>query len=508
MILDKFVDVNITVRNITYFKEKGYEPILNEKLKIDVIDLARNSRLKVQIKCSECGIINNLPYHKCLDNIERYGFYTCKKCSTIKKKITFINNYGVDNPMKCDEIKQKGKDTKKEKYGDENYNNLEKYKETCIKKYGTNCALSVPQIRKKINKTCLEKYGTINASESPIVRNKIKNTKKEKYGNPYFNNWDKMSRTKLNKHNFNIIKIENNIINAICDKNHNFKLDYNIYYYRKNNNLTICPICNPISYNISSLEKDLVNFIKNNYNGNIILNSKKLLGGKELDIYLPDINIAFEFNGSYWHSNLKKDKYYHINKLTECIDNNIELIHIYEYQWLNMNDILKSNILNKLKIYKNIINSDNLEIKILNNTEVKDFIKINSMYDYKKSDVNIGLLYNNEIYSLVSFKKYYKSYKILNYCTKNYFKIINGYNKIFNFFKQKNKFNNVIVCAIRDFNDDIFTDMGFHIIKYTEPNTNYIKNNYKINYTKNKKLKNILEINDSGYIVYKYVNNN
>jgi len=130
------------------------------------------------------------------------------------------------------------------------------------------------------------------------------------------------------------------------------------------------------------------------------------------------------------------------------------------------------------------------------------------MYDYKKSDVNIGLLYNNEIYSLVSFKKYYKSYKILNYCTKNYFKIINGYNKIFNFFKQKNKFNNVIVCAIRDFNDDIFTDMGFHIIKYTEPNTNYIKNNYKINYTKNKKLKNILEINDSGYIVYKYVNNN
>lgn len=198
----------------------------------------------------------------------------------------------------------------------------------------------------------------------------------------------------------------------------------------------------------------------------------------------------------------------YINKLTECIDNNIELIHIYEYQWLNMNDILKSNILNKLKIYKNIINSDNLEIKILNNTEVKDFIKINSMYDYKKSDVNIGLLYNNEIYSLVSFKKYYKSYKILNYCTKNYFKIINGYNKIFNFFKQKNKFNNVIVCDIRDFNDDIFTDMGFHIIKYTEPNTNYIKNNYKINYTKNKKLKNILEINDSGHIVYKYVNNN
>lgn len=64
------------------------------------------------------------------------------------------------------------------------------------------------------------------------------------------------------------------------------------------------------------------------------------------------------------------------------------------------------------------------------------------------------------------------------------------------------------MCAIRDFNDDIFTDMEFHIIRYTEPNTNYIKNNYKINYTKNKKFKNILEINDSGYIVYKYVNNN
>jgi len=49
--------------------------------------------------------------------------------------------------------------------------------------------------------------------------------------------------------------------------------------------------------------------------------------------------------------------------------------------------------------------------------------------------------------------------------------------------------------------------MGFHVIGYTEPNTNYIRNNYKIS-TKNKKSKNTLEINDSGYIVYKYVNKN
>jgi hypothetical protein len=34
----------------------------------------------------------------------------------------------------------------------------------------------------------------------------------------------------------------------------------------------------------------------------------------EIDIYLPELKLGFEFNGLYWHSNKFKEKNYHLNK--------------------------------------------------------------------------------------------------------------------------------------------------------------------------------------------------
>ena len=136
MIKTEKILINITSRNITHFKKLNYSVEVNKSILVNVNDLSKNSRIKVDVECDECKNIKKLSYHKYIDNIKRYGFYTCKKCSTIKKKITYNNNYGVDNPMKLQEFKDKGKQTKLEKYGDENYNNIEKYKITCNKKFG------------------------------------------------------------------------------------------------------------------------------------------------------------------------------------------------------------------------------------------------------------------------------------------------------------------------------------------------------------------------------------
>ena len=61
----------------------------------------------------------------------------------------------------------------------------------------------------------------------------------------------------------------------------------------------------------SKIENYLLDFIKNNYNDIIINNSKKIIEGYELDIYLPDLKLAFEFNGVYWHNELNKSNNYH-----------------------------------------------------------------------------------------------------------------------------------------------------------------------------------------------------
>ena len=48
---------------------------------------------------------------------------------------------------------------------------------------------------------------------------------------------------------------------------------------------------------------------------NIIRNDRTVLEGNELDVYVPFKNIAFEFDGLFWHSEVKKpNKRYHLNK--------------------------------------------------------------------------------------------------------------------------------------------------------------------------------------------------
>lgn len=79
---------------------------------------------------------------------------------------------------------------------------------------------------------------------------------------------------------------------------------------RKDSNKTLCTICNPLysgcanNHTTSKEEKEFVAEIKKIYNGIIIENDRTILGdNKELDAYLPELNIGFEYNGDYWHAN-------------------------------------------------------------------------------------------------------------------------------------------------------------------------------------------------------------
>jgi hypothetical protein len=63
---------------------------------------------------------------------------------------------------------------------------------------------------------------------------------------------------------------------------------------RSSQNQEICLICNPQSHGVSKLEKELFNFIEENYNQTIIENYR--ISNQEIDIYLPGFKyLEFEF---------------------------------------------------------------------------------------------------------------------------------------------------------------------------------------------------------------------
>src|SRR5690606_553747 len=66
----------------------------------------------------------------------------------------------------------------------------------------------------------------------------------------------------------------------------------------------------------SKLELELQNFVKE-LEPSVQFNDREILSGKEIDILIPDKKLAIEFNGSYFHSDLFKEKNYHLNKTKE-----------------------------------------------------------------------------------------------------------------------------------------------------------------------------------------------
>ncbi len=98
-------------------------------------------------------------------------------------------------------------------------------------------------------------------------------------------------------------------------------------------------------------EKELCQYIKSLYSGEILENTRKFIGGKELDIYLPELKLAFEYNGEYWHKiHEEKEPGYHENKQKACEENGVKLIEIWENDWKKNNQQIKDLISKHLQI--------------------------------------------------------------------------------------------------------------------------------------------------------------
>ena len=99
-----------------------------------------------------------------------------------KYKQTCLLRYGVEHNSQIPEFKEKIQKTKLDRYGDPNFCNLEKRHQTNLEKYGTEEVLSNKEIRKKCTDTLIQKYGVDNILKVGTVKEKQKNTFLERYG--------------------------------------------------------------------------------------------------------------------------------------------------------------------------------------------------------------------------------------------------------------------------------------------------------------------------------------
>lgn len=366
--------------------------------------------------------------------------------------------------------------------------------------------------RKRRKETNLKKYGTVNPSQSDIVKNKIKNTCKDKYGVDCVLKSDviksKIKDTVLNKYGIDhlmksddfVLKFHENLtqdILNILNNKEEFKKYLGKYCYvsdvSKSLNCSATTILNRIheygfedflKYKTSKIETEITELL-NSWNIKTE-RTKKIINPYEIDIFCKDYNIGIEINGSYWHSDIKKDKKYHYNKSMLGEQKNVFIYHIFEYEWEN--DEKKEKIISQLRnifhLNLNKIYARNCDIRIVSKNEKSVFLNMNHLQGNDCSVLNYGLYYQDRLVSLMTFckprfsEKY--DWELSRFCSLSGYNVVGGADKLFKYFLNNNSGSIVSYSNIAKTTGKLYDKLGFVLDHISDPNYVWCNSENKI----------------------------
>lgn len=417
-----------------------------------------------------------------------------------KIKKVFLEKWGVDNPSKLDWVKEKKIKTTLKKYNVKNPFQSEEIKNKIVKtnleKYGVEHPAFSDDITQKKQKTLLDRFGVDNPMKNENVKNKFKETCLQKWGVEHprkseaINN--KIRQKTIDQHNNSLESIGSpirvlditDIFIVNCQKCSQTSSIYKTTFaVRKRFDEIICTVCNPISANTSVIESSLFEFISSLYFGEIIKNVK--IEKKEIDIYIPELKIGFEFNGIYWHSSKFKDKSYHQSKRLHFENLDIKVFQIWEDDWRFKKEVVKSMIKNRLGLSNKKIGARKCEIKkIEDNSIVKNFLEENHIQGFVGSKYKIGLFFRDELVSLMTFGELRKSlgqksqeghWELLRFCNKIDYNVVGGASKLFANFVKSEKPKKIVSYSKNDYSTGhVYKILNFELNVETAQNYYYV----------------------------------
>ena len=392
-------------------------------------------------------------------SLQKYGTNWPSASKEIRNKVeqTNLEKYGACYYFQTDQGKQQYKQTCLEKYGVDNYFKTEQFKQYIVQynldHYGVPWNTQAKQVNDKRKQTWLEHYDVDHPSKNPEIYQKVLDTKTEKYGPDYLKNHLKQivqeqfgvenySQTDDWKVKFKQTSLKN-YGTEHPNQNKQHKLQ-GIKTRRKNRYPTFCKQCQQIGYTVLSSIQDYIdgNALKLRHscgreiettghyiqliprcvcechqskqegellkyvqkllpNTEIQRHNRTILEGLEMDIYIPSLKLAFEYNGDYWHNSLHIDSNYHLGKTLLCSKKGIVLIHIFEYQWKYKKSLCKNLIKSVLGLNKKITN---YQIKDIDNQTGLEFIKDNALDYVQLFDQVEGLYYKDQLVSIKCYK--------------------------------------------------------------------------------------------------------
>jgi len=489
-------------------------------------------KLKNGNTCPCCPACKDIHFKKIAEvrkqsNLEKYGVSNVAQLDTTKEKFkkTCIEKYGEDNPLKNKDIKRQAEDTLEKNYGvrvpSKNKEIQEKIEQTNLERYGFENVHQNDEIKKRAEEATVLRYGTKNGFQSEEIKESIKKKVKEKYGVEYTTQIpefkEKARKTFLSKYGVSSaqqipeakVKARKTLRNQYWDtflevlskryiKPCFDKKEYIDSPLRQIKSFE-CQRCKKIiesdkinphqifcecGKHRSYFEDDIITWLQAQGITNIKPNEKYYENGKlkfEIDIYLPDYNLGIDFNGIYWHSDLYRSRSYHQNKYKYFKEKNIQLIQIFENEWVNKESIVKSILLNKLGVNTKIF-ARKCSVREVDSVSSTKFLEQNHLQSSSSAGIRIGLYYNEELVCLGAFGKFrYKNedaYEIIRFAGKLGHTIIGGFERILKHFEIEYAPKKIISFVdVRYFTGNSYKN--FINTDLTQPNYFYFKDKDK-----------------------------
>ncbi|RKZ96626.1 MAG: hypothetical protein DRQ40_00510 [Gammaproteobacteria bacterium] len=461
---------------------------------------AKDSNKKRQETCMKrYGVSHNSKIPEVVNKrqqtfLERYGTSTPLQNEEIRQKAvnTLQKNYGVSTPMASPEIKKKQQNTVERLYGVDNVSRLPstklKVRETVKERYGVDSVFKSPEIQERIKTTNLDNFGVENVFANEEVKLKIKRTNLEKYGSECF----------MQSHIPEIVTqvFNNDEVFAVWISI--LQEDLKISVSSIANYLGIAPRTllsrmerleiDRKRFSRSSLELEIVDWLTQLGVNNIVTNDRKIISPLEVDLLLPDHNLAIEMCGLFWHSFDKVEttpqRVYHQHKTLQLKEKGYSLVTIFEHEWNIKKSLVKNMILARLKNTEEIVKlfARKCQCAVVEDSKIiKTFLTDNHIQGYIPSKRCYGLYSGSMLVALMTFGKsrYSKTsdFEILRFCTRQGFRVTGGASKMFSAFKKDHKNSTVIsYCDLRYGNGKVYEALGFQLQGISKPNYFYYNN--------------------------------
>lgn len=445
---------------------------------------------------SKCGVSQT----KFGEIVSKYNIKrTPKQISNLKQtkmKRTMMERYGVENSMSVKEFRDsvsnshkartkeqiensthKRQQTKLNKYGDANYHNIDKTKQTMMQRYGVTMgyqtdtaitnrinavqriygvdnAFKSKQVHQLSIKSIKEKYGVCSTLQVPTIKLKIKRTMKTKYGVENPMKCEELKQKLM----------------------HTMKTKYGVEYG------CMTPQCREATpLTISKLNRSWFDKIykeigiKPEFEKNINNMSYDLCIGN----LLIDINPSISHNSTYGFLFMtgRSDKNrpvkynYHYNRAINAINNGYMLISVFD--WMDKDkiiDIIKA----KLRCLNTKIYGNKCKVKEISQSDANEFLdKYHLQGGTTGQSVCIGLFYQDELVQVQTFGKprFNKraEWEAIRLASKTDTFILGGVTKGFNYFVKKYNPKTIISYNSLNISTGATDDMqGFKLQGYSK----------------------------------------